>query len=410
MADNSAYQQPPLYATPGRAILPLGMAPADRPFAPDVDVAIVGGGVVGLAIAAVLAPLRAVALLERHPTYGLENSSHNSGVIHAGLYYPPDWLKTRLCIEGNRLLYQWAEAHGVRHRRLGKLVIASAEEELPLLEALARAASANGVPGLEMLAPHEVARLEPHLRAAGAIFSPSSGIVDQMGLMRSYLQEARAHGAFVAFRHEVVGLERRDGGFLVHYVGPEGEGGTIGAATLVNSAGLMADRLAALLGYDPDGGPLNPPLRHYVNKGRYYDVVNREKAERFRHLVYPLPHGDRAGLGVHVTLDIDGGLHLGPDTEWLPPDAPLDYRADDSRREQFLVAGRAFFPDLRPEDIAPGQVGYRPKLNRPGEPPRDFLIWEDGGYIHLGGIESPGMTASLAIARHVARMLGAEAG
>ncbi|MCS7275884.1 MAG: NAD(P)/FAD-dependent oxidoreductase [Dehalococcoidia bacterium] len=380
------------------------MAPPD--LAPDVDVAVVGAGVVGLAVAATLAPRCRVALLERHHTYGLENSSHNSGVIHAGLYFPPDWLKTRLCVEGNRLLYAWAEAHGVRHRRLGKLVIARREEELPALEALLQQGRRNGAPGLEMLTPAEVARLEPHLRCAGAFFSPSSGIVDQMGLMRSLLQEAQAHGALVAFRHEVIGLTRADGGFRILYRGPDGDEGELAAARVVNAAGLHADRVGALLGYDPDGGPHNPPFRHCFNRGRYYDLVDREKASRLRHLIYPLPNSDRTGAGIHVGIDLDGNVHLGPDTEWLPEGAPLDFRNDDTARERFLEAGRAFYPDLRPEDLAPGQVGYRPKLQRPGGPPQDFLIWHDRGYVHLGGIESPGLTSCLAIARHVAGLLG----
>jgi L-2-hydroxyglutarate oxidase LhgO len=174
----------------------------------------------------------------------------------------------------------------------------------------------------------------------------------------------------------------------------------------VNSAGLAADRIGALLGYDPDGSSDTPPLRQTANKGRYYDLITREKANRCSHLIYPLPHADRSGLGTHLTLDIDGGAHLGPDAEWLEPGAPLDYRAADDRRPEFVAAARRFIPDLEPGDLAPGHVGYRPKLSRPGEPPRDFLIWHDRGYVHLGGIESPGMTASLAIAQHVMGMLG----
>jgi len=372
---------------------------------PDIDVAVIGAGVIGLAVAATLSPRLSVAVLERHHTYGLENSSHNSGVIHAGLYYPPGWLKTTLCIEGNRLLYRWAEGHGVPHRRLGKLVIAWEEDELPALHRLLEAARANGVPDLHLLAPHEVERLQPGLRAAGALYSGSSGVIDQMAFMRSLLEEARYHGALVAFRHEVVGLRRRDG-FLVRYRSPEGQEGELHVRYVVNCAGLNADRLGAMLGYDPDGGPLNPPFRQYPNRGAYYDLVNRQLASRVRLLLYPLPHADRSGLGIHVTPDTAGEVHLGPDAQWLPAGAPLDFRADVSARPRFLEAGRRFFPELRAEDIAPGQVGYRPKLHRPGEGPCDFLIWHDRGYVHLGGIESPGLTASLAIARYVARLLG----
>jgi L-2-hydroxyglutarate oxidase LhgO len=174
---------------------------------------------------------------------------------------------------------------------------------------------------------------------------------------------------------------------------------------LVNSAGLLADRVAAMLGYDLDGTDATPPMRQTVNKGRYYDVVAPEKARLLRHLVYPVPDHGKGGLGVHVTIDVDGGVHLGPDTDWLDDGAVLDYRADDSRRAAFHASASRYLPWLEPDDIAPGQVGYRPKLQRPGGPIADFLIWRDGGYVHLGGIESPGLTASLAIARYVAAMV-----
>ena len=375
----------------------------------EVDVAIIGAGVVGLAVAATLSGQRSVAAIERHASYGLENSSHNSGVIHAGIYYPPDWLKTTLCVEGNRLLYAWTQEYGVRAQRLGKLIVASGDEEVPALHELARAADANGVPELRILERHELRSLEPAVRAAGALFSGSSGVIDQMGLMRSYLGVARGNGAHIAFKHEVTDLQRRDGGFLLCMRGPAGDELTITARSVVNSAGLATERIGALLGYDPDGGPVNPSFRQTINKGRYYDIINTAKAARIRHLVYPLPHADRAGLGIHLTLDIDGGVHLGPDAEWLEDGAVLDFRADDEGRSRFLEAARHYLPDLDAEDLAPGQVGYRPKLYGPGQPPRDFLIWHDQGYVHLGGIESPGLTASLAIGRRVAALLGVEA-
>lgn len=381
------------------------MSAGGSPFEAEVDVVVIGAGVVGLAVAVVLSEKHSVAVIERHPSYGLENSSHNSGVIHAGIYYPAGWLKTTLCIEGNRLLYAWAQEHGVRAHRVGKLIIASEESELPALEELARAGAANGVPELRLLSEGELHSLEPTVSGHGAIFSGSSGIIDQMGLMRSYLQAARSNGAFVAFRHEVVGLQRRDGAFFLRMLGPDSDEFGLAAASVVNSAGLAADRIGALLGYDPDGGPDSPPFRQTINKGRYYDIVDRAKAERIRHLVYPLPHPDRAGLGIHITLDIDGGVHLGPDSQWLKGGAPLAFRADDEGRLEFLQAVRRFLPDLQGDDLAPGQVGYRPKLHGPGEPPRDFLIWADRGYVHLGGIESPGLTASLAIAHRVAALL-----
>ena len=372
----------------------------------DVDIAIIGAGVVGLAIAMELSATRQVALLERHESYGLENSSHNSGVVHAGIYYPPDWLKTTLCIEGNALLYRWAEEHGVPARRTGKLIIAVEEAEGRALEELLAAAQANGVPGLELITSRrQIEALEPAIEAVAAIFSASSGVIDQMGLMRSFLNVVRSNDVMVAFKHDVTALQRDADGFTLSIVDPAGDSSTLRARALVNSAGLAADRVAAMLGYPLDGDGTTPPLRQTVNKGRYYDIVTPEKASLVRHLIYPLPHADRAGLGVHVTLDIDGGVHLGPDTEWLDETAALDYRADDSRRSQFVESTQRYLPWLTAEDVMPGQVGYRPKLHRPGEGPGDFLIWHDRGYLHLGGIESPGMTSSLAIARRVRTML-----
>ncbi|MCI0855674.1 MAG: NAD(P)/FAD-dependent oxidoreductase [Chloroflexi bacterium] len=367
-----------------------------------VDVAIIGAGVIGLAIAVELSKDRSVAVLERHEGYGRENSSHNSGVIHAGIYYPPDWLKTTLCIAGNRLLYAWAGEHSVRVRRTGKLVIAQNRGELAALEDLLSAARLNGVPELEMLSQRQVASLEPSIEAVAAISSRSTGVIDQMELMRSLESAAVANGASVAYVHDVQQLERTSGGFELDIRDPQGGEFRLVASMLVNSAGLAADRLAEALGYDLDG---EPRMRQTVNKGRYYDIVTPEKASRLRRLIYPLPHADRSGLGTHVTLDIDGGVHLGPDTEWLEESTSLDFRADDARREEFLAAARQFLPWLEADDLMPGQVGYRTKLSGPGESPRDFLIWEDNGYVHLGGIESPGMTASLAIAIRVRELL-----
>jgi L-2-hydroxyglutarate oxidase LhgO len=374
----------------------------------EVDVAVIGAGVVGLAVAATLSGQRSVAIVERHATYGLENSSHNSGVIHSGIYYPPDWLKTILCVEGNRLLYAWTQRYGVRAQRLGKLIVALEDEEVPALHELARAAEANGVPELRLLGRSEVRSLEPAVRAVGALLSGSAGVIDQMGLMRSYLQVARSNKAYIAFKHDVTDLQRRDGGFLVRMRGPADDELTITAGSVVNCAGLAAERMGALLGYDPDGGSDSPSFRQTINKGRYYDIVNTAKTAGIRHLVYPLPHADRAGLGIHLTLDVDGGVHLGPDTEWLDEGAALDFRSDDEGRLRFLEAAQRYLPDLEADDLAPGQVGYRPKLHGPGQPPRDFLVWHDRGYVHLGGIESPGLTASLAIARRVAALLGVE--
>src|SRR3990172_6457126 len=281
----------------------------------EVEVAVIGAGVVGLAVAAVLSEHRSVAVIERHASYGRENSSHNSGVIHAGLYYPADWLKTTLCVEGNRLLYAWAAGHGVRVRRTGKLVLALTEPEIPALGELAEAARANGVPALRMLRKGELQSMEPAIQGAAALYSGSSGVIDQMELMRSYVAVARSNGAHFAFKHTLTGLKRRGSSFELRVEGPDGREFTLTAASVVNAAGLAADWVGQSLGYDPDGGRGKPPFRQTVSRGCYYDVVNREKAARIAHLIYPLPHSDRSGLGIHVTVDVDGEGHLGADNE-----------------------------------------------------------------------------------------------
>ncbi|MDP9236567.1 MAG: NAD(P)/FAD-dependent oxidoreductase [Chloroflexota bacterium] len=372
----------------------------------DIEAVVVGGGVVGLAIAAELSRSKQVAVVERHGGLGLETSSHNSGVVHAGIYYPTGSLKHTLCLEGNGLLYEWAAAHGVRARRSGKLIIAVDKSEMGALEAVAGQAAANGVPDIRMItSERELRDLEPSVRCVAALWSGTTGVVDQSALMASLAAACEANAGWIALKHDVTAIERIKSGFEVHMCGPDGAPMSITTELLVNSAGLGAPVIASMRGYPLDGGDRVPVLRQRVNKGRYYDIVTPAKARALRHLIYPVPDHASGGLGVHVTLDIDGGAHLGPDNEWLDDGVPLDYRADDLRRADFAAAASRYLPHLIPDDLAPGQVGYRPKLQAPGGPPADFLIWHDADYVHLGGIESPGLTASLAIARHVAALL-----
>jgi L-2-hydroxyglutarate oxidase LhgO len=371
--------------------------------AADVDVAVIGAGAVGLAVAMELARSRQVAVIERHAGFGYETSSHNSGVIHAGIYYPTGSLKHTLCIEGNRLLYEWCAAHNVRAHRIGKLIIAVDDSELDTLDDVRQRAADNGVPEMRDVSDEASLRaIEPHVRCVAGLYSGTTGVVDQSALMASYAAEIEARGGWIALKHEVTSIERERHGFTLRMRGPDGEATSITAAMLVNAAGLGADAIASMLGYALDGTDATPVMRQRVNKGRYYDIVTPAKARLLSHLVYPVPEHAKGGLGVHVTIDVDGGVHLGPDTEWLDDGAPLDYRADDLRRDDFLGAARRYLPFLEADDLAPGQVGYRPKLQAPGGPQADFLIWRDGPYVHLGGIESPGLTASLAIARRVA--------
>ena len=383
----------------------------------DAEVVVVGAGVVGMAVAALLATRLAAGrttgstasgsllVVERHESYGRETTSHNSGVVHAGLYYPTGSLKHRACLEGNAALYEWCAERNVPIRRCGKLLVAIEESELESLERLAARVAENEVPGCAMLTGQEARALEPAVPALAALRSDSSGVVDALALTRSLEAEARSHGALIAYQHEVVRAGRDGAGFRIELRDADGTTSELRCAALVNAAGHGAPALAASLGYPLDGAEGVPVLRQGVNRGRWYDVVDSELAGSVRRLIYPVPEHTAGGLGVHLTIDIDGALHFGPDTEWLDDDAPLDYRTDDSARAKFLAAGQRLLPALRDEHLVPGQVGYRTKLQRPGDDIADFLIWHDRGYVHLGGIESPGLTAALPLARRVAELL-----
>ncbi len=382
----------------------------------DADVAVIGGGVVGLAVAERLARDASVVVLERHEGIARETSSHNSGVVHAAIYYETGSLKHRLCWEGNALLYEWADAHHVPVLRCGKLIVALTEDERPGLDEVLRQATANEARGVQRLTGEEARALEPAVPVVEAIWSPSTGVVDAFALARSYESAAREHGALVVTHHEVTALEREAGGFRLNLRDAEGTESELRCGAVVNSAGLRAHEVAALLGYPLDGGYASdgggesvavPVLRQRVNRGVYYDIVDPEVARRVSRPVYPLPEHAAGGLGLHLTVDTDGGVHLGPAAEWMDEALPLDYRnpGEPAVRARFLASGQRFLPGLRDDQIAPGQVGYRPKLQTPGGEQADFLVWHDRGYVHLGGIESPGLTSSLALAREVAEHL-----
>lgn len=378
----------------------------------DADFVVVGAGVVGLAIAERLAARGTVVVVERNEAAARETSAHNTGIVHAGFLYETGSLKHRLCLEANPLVYEWCEAHGVRVAHTGKLVVALAAEDLDGLERVEARARANGVSGIRRLTGIEARALEPHIAAVAALSSETSGIIDQAGFAKSLESAARDRGVLFAFHHTVIAVERAEGSTTVHLRDAEGAESSLRAGVLVNSAGHGAPLIAALAGLPLDGDAARglPPLRQRVNRGRYYDLVSPEFSRAVSRPVYPIPSGaadvqrhqvQAGGAGMHLSVDIDGVAHLGPDTEWLPDGTPLDYRVDDAPRAAFLAAGRRFLPSLRDEDITPGQVGYRPKIEVTGDTPPDFLIFRDGAYVHLGGIESPGLTSALAIARHV---------
>ncbi|MDA1002384.1 MAG: FAD-dependent oxidoreductase, partial [Chloroflexi bacterium] len=260
--------------------------------------------------------------------------------------------------------------------------------------------------------------LEPRVPAVAALYSETSSVIDQWEYARSLEAAARERGALVAYRHDIRSASRDGDAFALAIDGPDGEGVTLHCRVLVNAAGHGAPAVASALGYPLDSGDGVPVLRQRVNRGRYYDFTTPALARAVSRPVYPVPlraesvlahQAAAGGLGLHLSVDIDDVAHLGPDTTWLPDGAPLDYRADDSdlaARDAFVAAGRRLLPGLTAADLVAGQVGYRPKLAVTGESPPDFVIWPDNGYVHLGGIESPGLTASLAIADEVAGILG----
>ncbi len=362
-----------------------------------VDSVVIGAGVVGLACARALAMAgHEVLVLEAEARFGTGISSRNSEVIHAGLYYPPGSLKARLCLAGREALYDYCARQGVAHRRCGKLVVAATAAQAARLEAIQANAEACGVAALRRLEPPAMRALEPALAGAAALLSPDTGIVDSHGLMLSLLGDAERHGATLAVHAPVASLAATRQGIAVR-VGGEAAMMLL-ARRVVNAAGLGAGELAR----HTDGLPAGcAPVLRYA-KGSYFVLQGRSP---FSRLIYPIP--EAAGLGIHLTLDLGGQARFGPDVAWV--DAP-DYEVDPGRAGGFAQAIRSYWPDLPDGALQPGYAGVRPKLHGPDEPAADFRI--DGeaehgvaGLVNLFGIESPGLTASLAIGAEVAARL-----
>jgi L-2-hydroxyglutarate oxidase LhgO len=363
-----------------------------------VDTIVVGAGVVGLACARALALAgREVVVLESESAIGTATSSRNSEVIHAGIYYPPGSLKAKLCVAGKNALYPYLAERGVPHRRCGKLVVAAEKAQIPYLEELRAQAEANGVNNLRMLSEKEAKALEPELVCVAALESPSTGIIDSHAYMLALQGDAENAGAAIAFRSPVLSGRIRDDGIELEVGGAEAA--RLLARSVVNSAGLSAPQVASGI----EGFPRAhvPPSRYC--KGNYFSLAGRSP---FRRLIYPVP--EKAGLGVHLTIDLAGRARFGPDVEWIDR---IDYDVDPRRGERFYRAIRTYWPGLKDGALAPAYSGIRPKIQEsPDEPARDFLIEgprEHGvpGLVNLFGIESPGLTASLAIAGRVAGLL-----
>jgi L-2-hydroxyglutarate oxidase LhgO len=362
-----------------------------------VDAVVIGAGLVGLAVARALALAgREVVILEAEGAIGMHTSSRNSEVIHAGIYYPKGSLKARTCVQGKERLYRYCAERGVPHRRCGKLIVATGAAQLAEMEGIRQKALANGVTDVVRIGPGEARAMEPELSCVAALHSPSTGIIDSHALILAYLGDAQNAGAMLALKSPLEKGFVRPGGIELHVAGAE----PVLARNVVNSAGLRAPSVARRI----EGFPARLAPPELYAKGNYFTLARRAP---FSRLVYPVP--EPGGLGVHVTLDLGGRARFGPDVEWVEG---IDYTVDPRRAECFYAAIRRYWPGLPDGALEPGYAGIRPKISGRGEPPADFVVQgprEHGvrGLVQMYGIESPGLTASLALADDVVALLSA---
>jgi L-2-hydroxyglutarate oxidase LhgO len=367
----------------------------------DYDMLVIGAGVVGLAIAQKAASENlSVLVCERHPSFANETSSRNSEVIHAGIYYPDNSLKAKLCVPGNKKLYEWCNRYDVPHKRTGKFIIATAQDEVESLHKIYSQGQRNGVEELQFISSEILKTKEPYINAAEAVYSPNTGIVDSHKLMESFIEKAKENNCDFAYKHSVSSIKYNDNFLEVIIIDPEGEPVEINVKYAVNAAGLDSDTVAQAAGIDIDeaGYRLNYCRGHYFR-------IKSSKKHLANHLIYPVPPADKSGLGIHITIDMNGELKLGPDTQYLK-DRVQDYSVSENLQEKFFSAASRYVKGLEFDDIFPDQSGIRPKLQVENGPVRDFIINEESsgglpGLINLIGIESPGLTCSLEIADFV---------
>lgn len=371
----------------------------------DYDILITGGGVVGLVAASVLAEKGLkIVLAERHPSFGYETSSRNSEVIHAGIYYPENSLKAKLCVTGNKSLYSWCEKYKVPFNKIGKFIVAVNKDEEEDLENLFNQANLNGVDGIFKVTENEIKKKEPNVKAYSALWSPSTGIIDSHKLMESLYEKAKDNDVDFAWNHAVINISNLNDGYEVTLKTPDCDIFSINCKSFINAAGLDCDTIAGLAGINID----DAGYRLQFVRGHYFRI-NSSKKSMVKHLIYPRPQKKIYGLGIHVTIDMNGELKLGPDVEYLS-NRVQDYSVSSSLKDKFYLAASQYLPELKAEDIYPDQAGIRPKLISEGGVFRDFIIKEESdrglpGLINLIGIESPGLTSCLEIARMVAEYL-----
>lgn len=366
----------------------------------EVDVAIIGAGIIGLAVASEIARQKAgVFVFEKNHTFGLETSSRNSEVIHSGIYYPEYSLKAKLCIEGKGLLYELCEQHGIGCKKLGKIIVATEEDEVTQLEKLYQQGEKNGVKDLTFLSRTELKKLEPKIEGRAGLLSPSTGIVNSYALLKFFCGKASERGVKFVFNSEVVGVEKAGDKYRIQIKDREGIS-TFIACIVINAAGLNSDRVAGMSGINVAQAGYQ---LHYC-KGEYFSLSSKWRNVVSR-LVYPAP--EQAGLGIHLTTTLDGKMRLGPNARYVEM---VDCKVDDSQKRVFYRAAKKFLPYIEFEDLEPEFAGIRPKLQAPGEAFRDFVIAHEDragfpGLINLIGIESPGLTASPSVAKYIAKIV-----
>lgn len=361
-----------------------------------VKIAVIGAGVVGLAVAAKISEKNEIVyIFEKNKKLGQETSSHNSGVIHSGIHYPANSLKARLCVEGNQMTYEICERHHIPYKKLGKLTVAIEDEEIDELEKLKRMGEENGTPSMKLLDKNEVRKLEPNVEVERALLTPSTGIVEPDELMNHYYSQARKNNAVLATETEVKSLRKTDGGYEIGGTSV-GEDFKVTAETVINCAGLYSDRIAGMIGLDVD--KLGYRLHHC--KGDYFRMVGKPPVKM---LIYPVPKG--AGLGIHLTPDLAGSIRLGPNAYYVNN---IDYEVESNEKE-FREDVERFLPLIREHQIQVDSSGIRPKLQGPKDGFKDFVIRHEAdrglfGFVNLVGIESPGLTAAPAIGEFVSQM------
>ena len=369
----------------------------------DTEITIIGAGVIGLAIAEqVSGEHKNVFLIEKHLSFGQETSSRNSEVIHAGIYYTRNSLKAKLCVEGKLLLYDYCKKYEVPFRNCGKLIVATSEKEIDIIEGIRQTAIRNGVNDLVMFGKEQIAELEPNIFAVKAIYSPSTGIVDSHSLMKQYETNAINNGCQIVYGSEVTGIKQIQNGYKIELLDADKEKYSFTTGIIINSGGLTSDKIFEMTGIKDDN------LKILFCKGEYFRI-NPPKNKLINRLVYPVPHQNMEGIGIHVTVDMGGGVKLGPDVKYLESNV-YDYKLTASKQEAFFKSAKKFLPFLEFDDIAPEMAGIRPKIQKPGEPLRDFYMMEETGrgypgFINLIGMESPGLTSSIAIAKYVDKLI-----